>query len=325
MTMTLNGIDISAEQYGIDFAAVPGDFVTIKSTGGDGYANPYLRQMVAAAKAAGKLVGVYHFARDGYTNATAASEAAWFIRNAGDLLDGTVMCVLDWEADNATDVGYAKAWLDTVTAETGVKPVIYISYKDIEAADWSPVANADYGLWEAAYVLGYQVINGYNEPTGRAPIPYWNTLCEWQYTSSGQLPNWGGRLDLDSFYGDRTTWLAYAAKRAVTPDSNNVNPIQQEDPGMSFGPTDPVFHSKDGNPVSLQDILDAIDTRAANIEAKVNDFPSFDTDVRGELANDKDRLAAILAQNDPKAIAAAIPAGVAQAVADELAKRLAQK
>lgn len=232
--MTLNGYDISAFQGALNPAAVPGDFVIVKATGGDGYVNPNFRAQVQAARNAGKLVGIYHFARDGYTGATAQSEAAWFIRNAGDLLDGSVLAVLDWEADNQTDVAYAKAWLDIVTTQTGVKPVIYMSFATIKAADWSSVANADYGLWEAAYVLGYQQINGYNPPSGLAAIPYWSTRCMWQYTSVGRLPGWGDNLDLDIFYGDASTWAAYAAKNGtIQPASGGTaTPIPEDD--MSY-------------------------------------------------------------------------------------------
>jgi GH25 family lysozyme M1 (1,4-beta-N-acetylmuramidase) len=235
--VTLNGYDISAYQSGLNPAALPGDFVIIKATGGDGYVNPSWRQQLAAAKAAGKLVGIYHFARDGYTAATAHSEAQWFIRNCADVLDGTVMAVLDWEADNETDVAYAKAWLDEVTAATGVKPVIYMSFKTIQAANWAPVANADYGLWEAAYVLGYQRIDGYAVPGGRSAIPYWSSICMWQYTSSGYLPGWGSALDLDVFYGDATTWAAYCAKNGVILAATGTEtPIQEED--MPLTPDD---------------------------------------------------------------------------------------
>jgi GH25 family lysozyme M1 (1,4-beta-N-acetylmuramidase) len=227
--VTLNGYDISAYQSGLNPAALPGDFIIIKATGGDGYVNPSWRQQLAAAKAAGKLVGVYHFARDGYTAATAHSEAQWFIRNCADVLDGTVMAVLDWEADNETDVAYAKAWLDEVTAATGVKPVIYMSFKTIQAANWAPVANADYGLWEAAYVLGYQRIDGYAVPGGRSAIPYWSSICMWQYTSSGYLPGWGSALDLDVFYGDASTWAAYCAKNGVILAATGTTPIQEDD------------------------------------------------------------------------------------------------
>jgi lysozyme len=231
--MPLNGYDISAYQAQLDPASVPGDFVIIKATGGDGYVNPSWRQQLAAAKAARKLVGIYHFARDGYTAATAHSEAQWFIRNAGDVLDGTVMVVLDWEGDNETDVGYAKAWLDEVTAATGVKPVIYMSFKTIQAANWAAVADADYGLWEAAYVLGYQRIDGYTIPGGRSAIPYWPSICMWQYTSSGFLPGWGSALDLDVFYGDATTWAAYCAKNGVTLAATGTEPLTPEEDIMA--------------------------------------------------------------------------------------------
>lgn len=227
--MALYGFDLSAYQSTLDPAQVPGDFVIVKATGGDGYLNPAFRAQIAKAKAAGKLVGVYHFARDGYTRATAASEAEWFIRNAGDLLDGTCMAVLDWEGDNATDVGYAKEWLDTVTARTGVKPLLYISFKDINGANWAPVAGADYGLWEAAYVLGYTPINGYNVPAGLSDVPYWPTRAMWQFTSTGRLPGWGDNLDLDIFYGDASTWAAYAAKNGVAIAATGVTLIKDPD------------------------------------------------------------------------------------------------
>lgn len=224
--MTLTGYDLSAYQGGLNPANVPGDFCIVKVTGGDGYVNPNARGQIAAARAAGKLVGIYHFARDGYTNATAQSEVAWFVRNAGDLCDGNTLVVLDWEADNARDTAYCKAMLDGIHAATGVKPLLYISFADINAADWSAVANADYGLWEAAYVLGLTPISGYNPPAGLADVPYWSTRAMWQFTSTGYLPGWGNPLDLDVFYGDASTWAAYAAKNgAVQAASGPVTPI----------------------------------------------------------------------------------------------------
>lgn len=232
--MTLNGYDISAYQGSLNPAAVPGDFVQVKITGGDGYVNANWQAQFNAARNAGKLVGVYHFARDGFTSATAHSEAQWFIQHAAGILDGTVIAVLDWEGDNVGDVAYAKAWLDEVTAATGVRPLLYASYATIEAYDWSSVANANYGLWEAAYVLGYQKIYGYNPPSGRAAIPYWNTIAEWQYTSVGHIDGWPNDLDLDLFYGDASTWAAYAAKNGtIQPASGGtVTPIPEDD--MSY-------------------------------------------------------------------------------------------
>ena len=99
--------------------------------------------------------------------------------------------------------------------------------------------------------------------------------------------------------------------------ARNTNPNTETDNGMSFGPTDAVFKSKDGIDVSLQDILNSID-------AKINDFPAFDADVRGDLANKGIALADILAkETDPTTIANAIPANLAQQVDEALAHRLA--
>ena len=294
--MALFGFDESTYQAGLDPAQVPGDFVHIKCTGGDGYENPYWRQQLAAAKAAGKRTSLYHFARDGYTNATAASEVAWFLSKVGNVFDGTVLPVLDWEADNKTDVAYAKALLDGMTAGIGVKTVLYADYGTITSgADWSPVA-AEYPCWEAAYVLGYQAIYGYQPPNGLADIPFWRNggRVEWQFTSSGHLSGWAGALDLDMFFGSAADWDAMCA-RIIQPASSNITPL--EDPGMSFGPTDQVFTAPDGvSKVSMQDLFNAILDDTHPIKASTDQLPSFITDVRGDLANKGAELAQILAK-----------------------------
>lgn len=279
--MTLNGYDISASQDGIDPAVVPCDFVQVKITGGDGYVNPNWQDEVAKVRAAGKLLGIYHFARDGYTNATAHSEAQWFLQHAAGLIDGTVIVVLDWEGDNVTDVAYAKAWLDEVTAATGVKPLIYISFKDINGADWTPVAAADYGLWEAAYVLGYQKIYGYLPPAGRAPIPYWNTIAEWQYTSSGNIPGWSDNLDLDVFYGDASTWAAYAAKNGTLPQETDV--VTQADiNAIAQAAADEVLNRT----VNREGPAAAALGPSTNLRAVLANFDSAVADVKGTVDAD---------------------------------------
>lgn len=211
--MPLYGYDESSYQNGLDPAVVPGDFVHIKATGGDGYENPYWRDQLAAARNAGKRVSLYHFARDGYTGATADTEVAWFVSRARDVIDGTVMVVLDWEGDNVGDVAYCKAMLDGLQSQLNIRPVVYMSYNTVTSYDWSTVAPS-YPLWEAAYVLGYQEIQGYNPPSGLADIPYWggqNQRIEWQFTSSGLLNGWPNHLDLDEFFGTGADWDALCA------------------------------------------------------------------------------------------------------------------
>ncbi len=54
--MTLNGIDISSHQTGINLAAVPADFVLVKTTQGTWYVNPDADRAYQQAKKAGKLL-----------------------------------------------------------------------------------------------------------------------------------------------------------------------------------------------------------------------------------------------------------------------------
>jgi len=59
--MSLNGIDISNYQAGIDLSVVPCDFVIIKATQGTTYTSPSFSKQMSAADAHGKLTGVYHY------------------------------------------------------------------------------------------------------------------------------------------------------------------------------------------------------------------------------------------------------------------------
>ena len=55
--MSMNGIDISSWQTGINLNAVPCDFAIVKATGGTGYVNPDFTRAMNQAVNAGKKVG----------------------------------------------------------------------------------------------------------------------------------------------------------------------------------------------------------------------------------------------------------------------------
>lgn len=209
----LNGIDISAWQRGIDTAAVPSDFVIIKATQGLDYINDDCDRAYQQAKAAGKKLGVYHFA-DG--NSSGVAEADFFIDNIQGYI-GEAILVLDWETDAVNcGPGYAKAFLDRVQARTGIKPMIYMSGSVVNEWDWSAVVVEDYGLWVAYYSA--DTCNGYWPDAPMYPISDWAGAAMLQYTSGGYLPGWGDRLDLNVFYGDHAAWDAYAGGgTGVTP------------------------------------------------------------------------------------------------------------
>lgn len=209
----LNGIDISAWQRGIDAASVPSDFVIVKATQGLDYINDDCDRAYQQAKAAGKKLGVYHFA-DG--NSSGVAEADFFIDNIQGYI-GEAILVLDWETDAVNcGPGYAKAFLDRVQARTGIKPMIYMSGSVVNEWDWSAVVAGDYGLWVAYY--SKDSCDGYWPDAPMYPISDWAGAAMLQYTSGGYLPGWGDRLDLNVFYGDHAAWDAYAGGgTGVTP------------------------------------------------------------------------------------------------------------
>jgi hypothetical protein len=88
--MTVHGVDVASYQP-TDFTTSGQDFAFVKATEGTGYVNPHHAAQVAHARAAGLVVGHYHFARPG----SAADQSAYFLKHAapkdGDLL------ALDWE------------------------------------------------------------------------------------------------------------------------------------------------------------------------------------------------------------------------------------
>lgn len=206
----LRGIDISMWQP-VGTSDQAADFVIVKATEGNGYTDPSCDAHYQRAKSAGKLLGVYHFARPDLGN-TAESEADWFVSQIEGYI-GEAILVLDWEVQQwRTD--WAKAWLDRVYTKTGVRPLIYMSASPCNSYDWSAVVAADYGLWIAGYPAQYNVPNPPEPAEGEMPFGTgaWNGLWAiWQYSSSA------GTLDRDVANMDRDAWMAYAAKNGEVP------------------------------------------------------------------------------------------------------------
>lgn len=213
--MTMNGIDISKWQSGIDLSAVKADFVIVKATEGIGYVDKSCDGFFQKALSLGKKLGFYHFARPTANN-DPIREADFFYENCKGYF-GKAIPILDWEAENKHNVAYAKKWLDRVYQRSGVKPVIYMSESVANAYDWSSVANADYGLWVAKYRdnnpdYNYNMANAGSRPH----VKWWKFYCMWQWTSSGRLDGYGSNLDCNVFYGDAATWDKYVGKSTST-------------------------------------------------------------------------------------------------------------
>lgn len=205
--MSMNGIDISHWQNGIDVSKIPCDFVIIKATQGTGFVDNCCNKFYQAAKKAGKKLGLYHFA-DG--KSTGKQEADHFIKNIKGYI-GEAILVLDWEAD-ALKKGpsYAKEFLDRVFEVTGVRPLIYMSKSVCREYDWTSVVAANYGLWMAQYAnknaTGYQT-NPWTDAKGMGAF---KSYAIHQYSSAGRLTGFSGNLDLNIAYMTADAWNKYA-------------------------------------------------------------------------------------------------------------------
>lgn len=205
----LNGIDISSHQAGLNAGTIKADFVIIKVSEGTGYVNPCCDGHYQQAKAAGKLLGIYHYAR----NSDPVAEADYFLKHAAGYV-GEAVLVLDYEENiSAYSPTWCKKFLDRVKEKTGIKPLLYTYLNVLQSVDWSSVANADYGLWLAAY--GANNPQGYSQPNAPAQA-YWKSVAMHQFTSSGRLAGWNGNLDLNVFYGDKAAWLKYAGNKSTS-------------------------------------------------------------------------------------------------------------
>jgi GH25 family lysozyme M1 (1,4-beta-N-acetylmuramidase) len=237
------GIDVSHYQGAITWSSVKGAgivFAWAKATeGGTNYfSDPNFAGNESGAKAAGVLIGGYHFARYDLDQGTAgaAAEAGWFWQKAGAYLknDGaSLMPMLDLEGIpisgttyNPNHWGYTKTtfsqWANSYcttlsnyayTAGVIIRPVIYTSssfgnsWLDSTTTNWIP--------WIAAW-------NGQNPqtggPSGNSPWPTWNV---WQYTDAASVSGISGAVDGDVFNGTAASLAAMMVIGSGMPSITN--------------------------------------------------------------------------------------------------------
>lgn len=213
--MSMQGIDISNWQNGINLAAVPCDFAICKATQGTAYVSPDCARQVEQARALGKLYGVYHYV--GGQGAT--EEADHFVDSISNWI-GEGVLVIDWESNENSawgNLGYLDTVCRRVYERTGIPPMIYASQS---VFPWDTAASNNAGTWVAQYAN--------NEPTGYQDVP-WNEdaygCAIRQYASTGRLDGWGGNLDLNKAYMDGAAWMRYANPGNPAPAPNPI-PVQ---------------------------------------------------------------------------------------------------
>jgi len=200
------GIDVSHWNGAIDWPKVAASgisFVFIKAT--QNVMDKRFLENVKGAKAAGILVGAYHYIDDSTTTIEKAKAAAQLfykvIQEAGGVKVFDLPLVMDYESNKsnlgkATITAVAKAFLEEIQRLTGIKPIVYTYPSFI--GNFSGLSS--YPLWIARY-----------STQAPADASGWTRWDFWQYSdgSAGgtlpsgtrKVPGINGAVDLNEFNG----------------------------------------------------------------------------------------------------------------------------
>ena len=258
---SLNGVDIASYQSSINPAKLTTtDFVIVKFTQGTTYLNPYADRQYSVAKAAGKLLGAYHYG----TGKSAKAEAQYFVKCLGNRV-GECILALDWEGNQNSvfgtgkDVAWCKEFLDEVYRLTGVRPLIYMSKSVCRKYNWSSVA-ANYPLWCAQYKSNSTTDYQSSPWTDNNGFGAWERDTIRQYSSHGRIAGYDANIDLDLAYMSAEEWRAMAGGKALTKE----NPI---DVAISIAESYLGYHEGANNKTIFGDTMHAIQPRNMDANA----------------------------------------------------------
>ena len=208
--MSLNGCDLASHQWDAEPAKmITTDFMIIKATQGTWYVNPYFEKQYREAKAAGKLLGIYH-----YFEGEPIKEADFFVKAVGSRI-GECILALDHEGksnsvfNTSKEVDYVNKFCEEVYRLTKVRPLIYMSKGVTRRRDWSKVSTRC-RLWCAQY--------GSNNPTNYQTYPWTdsNGFGSWekdtirQYSSHGRIRGYSKNIDINRAYLTKEQWMELA-------------------------------------------------------------------------------------------------------------------
>lgn len=195
----LHVVDVASYQWNLIKKKSPlitgADCIVTKISEGVSYRNPYAYDTIQGALSRKQGIGVYHYARA--EKNSAAAEAEYFITTIRSLgLEKPVVLALDYEGEafkNPAMDSWARAFLDSVYEETGIRPMLYVQNDMVRK--FLSVKNGNYGLWVARWDVP--------EPDSLYP---WGFYAMWQFHVQN-VKTFG--LDMNLFNGDRTAWDKY--------------------------------------------------------------------------------------------------------------------
>lgn len=198
----LEGVDVSRFQGTVDWTKVAASgrrFAMVRASAGSLTTDPAYPANRAGATAAGLKVSAYHYANPDSAVNDALNEANFFLGLATPM-HGDLVPALDVEVTNGLSVAdmqaWVRTWLERVSAQLGVKPMIYTSPNFWTTAMGDTRWFADNGytvLWVAHW--------GVKAPS--VPASNWGgrSWTFWQYTNCGSVPGISGCVDLDRYNG----------------------------------------------------------------------------------------------------------------------------
>ena len=236
----ITGVDVSKWDHSATSAypaGTPIDWVKVKAAGRSfaiikasertNYRNPYFASDYTQAKAAGLVVGAYHFARPALPISTARDQARYFIstvQKVGSFRDQkTFPAVLDLETTGGlskTDlIAWTQQFLNTAQALTGRKPILYSYDYFIRSSLGNTKQFSSYPFWYARYTT--------TVPTSSTIPGGWSQWTLWQYSSTTTTNGIIGAGDVNRFNGTTAALLAFAdgRKSGYGPPSIPLNPV----------------------------------------------------------------------------------------------------
>ena len=208
--ITLDGIDISNWQSGIDLDKIEADFVILKASGGKSFKDKSFQRFAKQTLESGRLLGFYHFASDFGHEGTPEEEAEFFFQQVKSYI-GKGIPILDYEQSDLLRSGsdWAFRFLEHFYGLSGVRCMLYTSSYFSRSINWKQVADAGYPLWVACYGKN-EIQEGYR-PTEEVKTDgfgtgAFKTYYMHQYSSQGRLEGYGSNLDLNKFYGSKADW-----------------------------------------------------------------------------------------------------------------------
>ncbi|WP_458119778.1 glycoside hydrolase family 25 protein [Paenibacillus sp. Z6-24] len=256
------GIDVSHWQGSINWNQVRADgrqFVFVKASEGTSYRDNRFITNIQGARAAGMLVGAYHFL-NAQSTAAAQREAAHFIEclnMVGGAQSLDLPPVMDYEDNpgklNPSQItAIALAFLQEVERLGGRRPILYTGNAFATRFGRSL---SDYDLWIARY------------SNTRVPddCTAWQRWDFWQYTDSGQVQGIQGGVDLNEYHG---TLIELQTRYANNSNQGDEEAMTAEEK-KAFAALEALVKTQADRIASLTDSRDMLKSSISNMDSRL--------------------------------------------------------